>query len=107
MSTHTTAIPKIAEPGAPDIRTSERSKRLVLIVACLAQFMVVLDVAVVNVAIPDMTTSLSLNASGQQWVIDAYTLTFGGLLLLGGRLSDLLGQRRMFLSGVTVFTAFS
>ncbi|WP_181778969.1 MFS transporter, partial [Pseudonocardia pini] len=88
-------------------RSDGRDRQLVLLVACLAQFMVVLDVAVVNVAIPDMTQSLSLSASGQQWVIDAYTLTFGGLLLLGGRLSDLFGQRRMFLVGVTVFTVFS
>jgi EmrB/QacA subfamily drug resistance transporter len=79
----------------------------VLLVACLAQFMVVLDVAVVNVAIPDMTTALALGPSGQQWVVDAYTLTFGGLLLVGGRLSDLFGQRRVFLAGVTVFTLFS
>jgi EmrB/QacA subfamily drug resistance transporter len=84
-----------------------RSPALVLLVACLAQFMVVLDVAVVNVAIPDMTGSLGLTPSGQQWVIDAYTLTFGGLLLLGGRLSDLVGHRRMFLVGVSVFTVFS
>jgi EmrB/QacA subfamily drug resistance transporter len=84
-----------------------RTAALVLLVACLAQFMVVLDVAVVNVAIPDMTGSLGLSASGRQWVIDAYTLTFGGLLLLGGRLSDLVGHRRMFLVGAGVFTLFS
>jgi EmrB/QacA subfamily drug resistance transporter len=93
--------------GADRGRGGGRTARLILLVACLAQFMVVLDVAVVNVAIPDMTDSLALSASGQQWVIDAYTLTFGGMLLLGGRLSDMVGQRRMFLVGVSSFTLFS
>jgi EmrB/QacA subfamily drug resistance transporter len=69
--------------------------------------MVILDVAVVNVAIPQMTDALSLSPAGQQWVIDAYTLTFGGLLLLGGRLADHYGQRRTFICGVLVFSIAS
>jgi EmrB/QacA subfamily drug resistance transporter len=85
----------------------DRHANFVLFVACLAQFMVILDVAVVNVAIPRMTGSLHLTPSGQQWVIDAYTLTFGGLLLLGGRLADHFGQRRIFLGGVWLFTIAS
>lgn len=91
----------------PTIERSSPSANLVLLVACLAQFMVILDVAVVNVAMPTMTDSLSLSTSGQQWVINAYTLTFGGLLLLGGRLADHFGQRRMFLVGVSIFTVSS
>ena len=102
---HPSAAP--AGAGHPTAAGNARTAAVVLLVACLAQFMVVLDVAVVNVAIPEMTSALSLTASGQQWVIDAYTLTFGGLLLLSGRLADLVGQRRMFLIGVTVFTVFS
>lgn len=96
--------PRSADAGQPG---RSRQASFVLLVACLAQFMVILDVAIVNVAIPKMTGSLSLSSSGQQWVIDAYTLTFGGLLLLGGRLSDDYGQRRLFLVGVSIFTASS
>jgi len=69
--------------------------------------MVVLDVTIVNVALPSMRSSLGLSANGQQWVINAYTLTFAGFLLLGGRAADLFGRRRVFLSGLAVFTLFS
>jgi EmrB/QacA subfamily drug resistance transporter len=73
----------------------------------VAQFMVVLDITIVNVALPSMRSSLGLSANGQQWVINAYTLTFAGFLLLGGRAADLFGRRRVFLSGLAVFTLFS
>jgi EmrB/QacA subfamily drug resistance transporter len=79
----------------------------VLAVCCIAQFMVVLDVTIVNVALPQLRTSLHLSATGQQWVINAYTLTFAGLLLLGGRAGDLFGRRRVFLLGLGLFTGFS
>lgn len=79
----------------------------VLAVCCVAQFMVVLDVSIVNVALPQMRTSLHLSATGQQWVINAYTLTFAGLLLLGGRAGDLIGRRKVFLLGLGLFTGFS
>jgi EmrB/QacA subfamily drug resistance transporter len=78
-----------------------------LAVCCLAQFMVVLDISIVNVALPQMRIGLDLSQGGQQWVINAYTLTFAGLLLLGGRAADLFGRRRVFLLGLGSFTAFS
>ncbi|HEV3188323.1 MAG TPA: MFS transporter, partial [Acidimicrobiales bacterium] len=79
----------------------------VLAICCVAQFMVVLDVVIVNVALPQMRDSLGLSASGQQWVVNAYTLTFAGFLMLGGRAADLFGRRRVFLIGLSVFTLFS
>lgn len=86
---------------------SLRSTTPLLLVVCLAQFMVVLDVAVVNVALPSMRSDLDLSTAGLQWVVNAYTLTFGGFLLLGGRLADLLGRRRVLLAGVAAFSAAS
>ena len=79
----------------------------VLAVCCAAQFMVVLDVAIVNVALPQMRHSLGLSITGQQWVINAYTLTFAGFLMLGGRAADLFGRRLVFLTGLTLFTVCS
>jgi EmrB/QacA subfamily drug resistance transporter len=79
----------------------------VLAVCCLAQFMVVLDISIVNVALPQMKSSLHLSSTEQQWVVNAYTLTFAGLLMLGGRAADLFGRRRMFLLGLGLFTVFS
>ncbi|WP_280431339.1 MFS transporter [Nocardia brasiliensis] len=79
----------------------------VLVVVCVAQFMVVLDVSVVNVALPSIRDGLGFGETTLQWVINAYALAFAGLLLLGGRLADLFGRRRVFLSGLSVFTAAS
>jgi EmrB/QacA subfamily drug resistance transporter len=78
---------------------------LTLIVA--AQFMVVLDMSIVNVALASIKSDLAFSATGLQWVISAYALTFGGFLLLGGRLADLLGRRRLFIAGLVVFTVAS
>jgi EmrB/QacA subfamily drug resistance transporter len=72
-----------------------------------AQFMVILDVAIVNVALPSIKTDLGFSQSDLQWVISAYAIFFGGALLLGGRLADLLGRRRLFIAGLAVFTAAS
>ena len=69
--------------------------------------MVVLDVTITNVALPQMRTALHMSASGQQWVVNAYTLTFAGFLMLGGRAADLFGRRRIFLAGLVGFTLFS
>jgi EmrB/QacA subfamily drug resistance transporter len=80
---------------------------LALVVLALAQFMVVLDVTIVNVALPAIQGALHFSADGLQWVVNAYTLAFGGLLLLGGRASDLLGRRLMFLVGLTLFAVAS
>jgi EmrB/QacA subfamily drug resistance transporter len=80
---------------------------LVLTLACVAQFMVILDVSIVNVALPSIKHSLGFSQSELQWVLNAYTLTFAGFLLLGGRMADLFGRRRIFLVGLTVFTLAS
>ncbi|NBH03477.1 MFS transporter [Amycolatopsis sp. SID8362] len=79
----------------------------VLVLLCLAQFMVILDVTVVNVALPVIADQLHLDRAGLTWVVTAYTLCFGGLMLLGGRLADVLGRRRVFLAGLAVFTLAS
>jgi EmrB/QacA subfamily drug resistance transporter len=79
----------------------------ILAICCMAQFMVVLDVAIVNVALPQMRHDLGLSVTGQQWVVNAYTLTFAGLLMLGGRAGDLFGRRRVFILGLGLFTICS
>ncbi len=79
----------------------------VLVICCTAQFMVVLDVSIVNVALPAMRRDLGLSVSGQQWVINAYTLTFAGLLMLAGRAADLFGRRVVFVTGLSIFTSCS
>ena len=78
-----------------------------LILACLAQFMVILDVSVVNVALPSMKHALDFTEDGLQWVVNAYTVTFAGFLLLGGRAADLLGRRRVFVFGLVLFSLAS
>ena len=78
-----------------------------LAVCCLAQFMVVLNLSIVNVALPRMKMGLQLSTGGLQWVVNAYTLSFAGLLMLGGRAADLFGRRRVFLFGLGMFTTFS
>jgi EmrB/QacA subfamily drug resistance transporter len=82
-------------------------KRLILILTCMAQFMVVLDIAIVNVALPAIQQDLDMRQSALQWVVVAYGLLLGGFLLLGGRLGDLLGRRRIFLTGLAIFTGAS
>jgi EmrB/QacA subfamily drug resistance transporter len=101
MRNHTRSRERpLAEVG-PD---SERRRWLVLAVTVAAQFMVILDVSVVNVALPSIKHDLHFSQAGLQWVITAYSILFGGMLLLGGRLADLLGRRRLFMAGVAVFT---
>jgi EmrB/QacA subfamily drug resistance transporter len=90
-----------------DSRARTNSRWLALAVLALAQFMVVLDVTIVNVALPAIQADLGFSADGLQWVVNAYTLAFGGLLLLGGRMSDLLGRRRVFLIGLGLFAIAS
>ena len=87
--------------------TSERRKWLALALLSAVQFMVVLDIAIVNVALPSIKDDLGFSQENLQWVISAYALVFGGFLLLGGRASDLLGRRRLFLVAVVVFTIAS
>ena len=92
---------------ASDIREGDRRRWLILSVLVVAQFMVVLDVAIVNVALPTIKNDLHFSEGGLQWVITAYAIVFGGVLLLGGRMADLLGRRRVFMVGMAVFTIFS
>src|SRR5262245_13144593 len=80
---------------------------LVLTLVCMAQFMVILDATIVNVALPSIQADLDMSDADLQWIVNAYTLVFGGFLLLGGRAGDLLGRKRVFLVGVVIFTAAS
>src|SRR5436853_3807313 len=95
--------------GGQLVRSSTDSRRrwsaLALVVT--AQFMVILDVAIVNVALPSIKTDLYFSTTNLQWVISAYAILFGGALLLGGRLADLLGRRRLFVTGLALFSAAS
>jgi EmrB/QacA subfamily drug resistance transporter len=89
------------------VRTRETNPWLVLVLICLAQFMVVLDGTIVNVALPSIQKDLGLDEANLQWIVNAYALVFGGFLLLGGRAGDLLGRKRLFLIGLVIFTAAS
>jgi EmrB/QacA subfamily drug resistance transporter len=103
-----TALDRHDANMATDQLTSKRSRAsIVLFLACVAQLMVVLDVSVVIVALPQMRHDLHLSVAGQQWVVNAYTLTFAGFLMLGGRAADLWGRKRIFLLGLVLFTGFS
>src|SRR3954452_23326889 len=84
-----------------------RKRWWALIVLCLGVLMIVLDSTIVNVALPSIREDLRFTEASLVWVVNAYMLTFGGFLLLGGRLGDVFGQRRMFLVGVAVFTLAS
>ena len=81
-----------------------RNSNALLLVVCLGQFMVVLDVSIVNVALPSIKDALGFSTNGLQWVLNGYTLTFAGFLLLGGRAADLFGRRRMFYAGTLHFS---
>jgi EmrB/QacA subfamily drug resistance transporter len=85
----------------------ERRKPWILALCCLGQFMVILDVSVVNVALPSIRSDLGFSAVDLQWVVNAYTLTFAGFLMLGGRAADLLGHRRLFVAGLMLFAVAS
>src|SRR3954452_11216304 len=89
-------------------RTGTQDRRwLALVLLSAAQFVVVLDASIVNVALPSIQKALDFTDSNLQWVVNAYTLTFGGFLLLGGRAADLFGRRRVFLAGLALFSAAS
>src|SRR6058998_2853696 len=85
----------------------DRRRWLALAVIVAAQFMVVLDVAIVNVALPSIKTDLHFTQESLQWVLTAYSIMFGGFLLLGGRMGDLIGRRRLFMAGLALFTVSS
>ncbi|HEV3284806.1 MAG TPA: MFS transporter, partial [Solirubrobacteraceae bacterium] len=102
----TPTTPRAVERGAMDEGT-DRSRWLALYVLCLGMLMIVLDVTIVNVALPSIQEDLSFSTSSLAWVVNAYLIAFGGLLLLAGRLGDLIGRRRIFLAGIAVFTSAS
>src|ERR1700752_370437 len=87
--------------------TDTRNRWLALIVLCLGPLMIVLDSTIVNVALPSIRSDLGFSETSLAWVVNAYLLTFGGFLLLGGRLGDLFGNRRLFLGGISLFTLAS
>src|SRR5213596_255272 len=84
-----------------------RTRWLALYVLCLGSLMIVLDVTIVNVALPSIREDLGFSETSLAWVVNGYLLTFGGFLLLGGRLGDLYGHRRLFIGGITLFTVAS
>src|SRR5436305_12006546 len=84
-----------------------RTRWLALYVLCLGDLMIVLDMTIVNVALPSIREDLGFSEASLAWVVNAYILTFGGCMLLGGRLGDLFGHRRLFLGGIAVFTLAS
>src|SRR4030088_2611051 len=98
----TTAVHQHAGGQAPGSR-----RWLALGLLCLAQLMLILDITVVNVALPDIGSGLGLDRATLTWVLAAYTMVFGGLMLLGGRLADHFGARRVLLTGLVVFVAAS
>jgi EmrB/QacA subfamily drug resistance transporter len=95
------------DPAAHRTTDGDRRPWSLMVMLSVAQFMVILDATVVNVALPSIARSLGLAAGGLQWVVTAYVLASGGLVLLGGRAADVVGRRRVFLAGLTVFTAAS
>lgn len=95
--------PEVVRP----VRRTAAPAWLLVALACAGQFLVVLDVSVVNVALPSMRADLGLSPSGLQWVVNAYAIAFAGFMLLGGRAGDLYGRKRMFLVGLALFTLAS
>lgn len=93
--------------ASPPPSSFGRLRWLALMVLCLGDLMIVLDSTIVNVALPSIGTSLGFSQASLAWVVNAYMLTFGGFLLLGGRLGDLFGPRRLFLCGIGLFTLAS
>ncbi len=85
----------------------DRGRRIALVVLCAGMLMIILDATIVNVALPSIRSDLNFSQSGLAWVVNAYLIAFGGLLLLAGRLGDLIGRKRIFLIGLAVFTSAS
>src|ERR1039458_6571564 len=86
---------------------TSRSRRLALTVLCAGMLMVILDGSIVTVALPVIQNDLGFSSAGLTWVVNAYLIAFGGLLLLAGRLGDLVGRKRVFIAGLAIFTAAS
>jgi EmrB/QacA subfamily drug resistance transporter len=101
----TTELPELADGAG--MSTADRSRWTALVVLCTGMLMIVLDVTIVNVALPSIQADLGFSQTGLAWVVNAYLIAFGGLLLLAGRLGDLAGRRNVFLAGLAVFTLAS
>src|SRR5215469_12857460 len=95
----------LAERRPEADRDARRNLGLALVVIAAAQLMVVLDATIVNVALPHIQSALGFSGTGLEWVVTAYAVSFGGLMLLGGRAGDLLGRRRVFIAGLLLFSA--
>src|SRR5688572_4737876 len=93
--------------ATPQEQTTDRSRWIALVVLCVGMLMIVLDATIVNVALPSIQDDLGFSQSNLAWIVNTYLIAFGGLLLLAGRLGDLIGQRRVFLIGLAIFTAAS
>ena len=96
----------LSQPKTPPLYTP-RAKNLALVLLAMTQFVIVIDASIVNVALPSIGAALHFAPADLSWVVNAYVLTFGGFLLLGGRVADLLGRRRMFMLGLVVFSLAS
>lgn len=107
MTTAPVTESRAPEPAPPARPRGTPPAWAVILAASIGQFLVVLDISVVNVALPSVRAGLGLDAAGLQWVVNAYSLTFAGFLLLGGRAGDLLGRKRVFLAGLGLFAAAS
>src|SRR5947199_2399274 len=101
----------MTEAAAPVTQAREgkidRGRRMALVVLCAGMLMIILDATIVNVALPSIQSDLRFSQSSLAWVVNAYLIAFGGLLLLAGRLGDLVGRKRIFMTGLTVFTSAS
>src|SRR5436309_7005184 len=97
----------VAREQASDGQGGSRTTTWILIVCCVAQFMVILDLSIVNVALPSIQSSLGFTSNDLQWVVDAYAITFAGFLMLGGRVADHFGQRRTFAAALILFALTS
>src|SRR5262245_62057382 len=102
-------VTEISEPtfDQPNAATADRSRWIALVVLCVGVLMIVLDATVVNVALPAIQADLGFSQSSLAWVVNAYLIAFGGLLLLAGRLGDIISRRGVFLAGLAVFTTAS
>jgi EmrB/QacA subfamily drug resistance transporter len=100
-------LPGVTEPASIHSAPVDRSRWLALVVLCVGMLMIVLDATIVNVALPSIQDDLGFSQSSLAWVVNAYLIAFGGLLLLSGRLGDLIGRRRVFMVGLAVFTGAS
>src|SRR5258707_12040748 len=98
---------RLRHDDQPARHAGQPSRLSLLVLLCIAQLMVILDISAVNVALPDIAKDLGIAGTDISWTITSYSLVFGSLLLLGGRAADLLGRRRVFLAGLGVFTVSS